>query len=111
MAMVHLPLQPFDSRPETFDDVPDMSYLVEFRFELVNLSDDGVETNDFRVGGSHRSAGARGLVDGRHLGLRCKLEKQVTISLGSACIALSNQRERKRDQIEVGKGARMPTTP
>lgn len=87
MAMVHLPFQPLDSRPETLDDVPDVSYLVEFRLKLVDLSDDGVEANDLRVGGSHRSAGARGLVDSRHLGLRCKLEKQVTISLGSACIA------------------------
>lgn len=87
MASIHLSFQPLNSRPETFDNVPDVSYLVEFRLQLVDLSDDGVEANDFGVGGSHRSAGARRLVNGRHLGLRCKLEKAVTISLGSTCIA------------------------
>lgn len=51
-----------------------MSDFVELRLKLIDLPDDIAETSDLGVGGSHRSACARGLVDGGDLGLSRELQ-------------------------------------
>lgn len=72
-SSVHSPLQAIDTRPKALDNIPDMSDFVELGLELIDLSDDFPEASNLGVSGSHRSAGARGLVDGGGLGLRCEL--------------------------------------
>ena len=50
-----------------------MAHFVEFGLEVVNLAQDVSKAGDFSVGGGNRRLGARGLVKGGTLGLRCKL--------------------------------------
>lgn len=57
-----------------------MSHFVELRLKLVDLTDDITKTSDLGVGSSHRSARARGLVDGGDLGLSCELQREDRVS-------------------------------
>ncbi len=70
---VHFSFEAFDPCSEAFNNVADMSDFIEFSLELIDLSDDVSEASDLGVGSSHRSASARGLIDGRYLGLSRKL--------------------------------------
>ena len=53
-----------------------MSYFVELGLKFVDLADDVSKTSNLGIGSSHRSAGARRLVDGGNLGLRCELRRE-----------------------------------
>ena len=58
-----------------------MSDFVELRLKLIDLPNDVTETSDLGVGGSHRSACARGLVDGGDLGLSRELQREDRVSI------------------------------
>ena len=45
--------------PETFDDITDMAYLVEFGLEVIDLAQDVAKAGDFGVGGRNGGLSAR----------------------------------------------------
>lgn len=91
-------LQAFDPRPETFNDVPNVPYFVEFDLELVDLADDFSEAGDFSVGVGDGGGGTGGLMRGGALGLSREL---LAGALAGSYIArhaqLRSREARRRD--------------
>lgn len=70
-------LQPFYSRTESFDDVPDMPNLVKLCLQLVDLPEYLAEARDLSVRGGHGCTSTYRLVDGACLSLRRKVLNTV----------------------------------
>ena len=66
-------LQTLHPCPEAFDNITYMAYFVKLGLQVINLAQDVSEAGDFSVGGGNGGLSARRLVNGRALGLRCKL--------------------------------------